>query len=426
MTRSLFRLACGLAVAAAALFAGPAGAQTTTPAATQPMAVGGVAISPDGVLQMRRTVPPQARRTAETGLTYISLARVFTQMAAAGQGGSLPPDLRYLHGLTRIDYLFVYPDQHDLVLAGPSEAVNADNPLQPVGRATGRPVVQAEDLIVALRAVGAGQGAGAGGKASFFGCSLDMVPDAQQIATDVGRRFAGASRARLAEELKAALGPQQVRILGVPEDSRLALAMVAADYRLKRMCIGLDAVPGVGNALGAGLASNRLWFEPAYEPLGVSADGLSYHLAGPRLKVLAGPQEFKPDGATPAAAAFAKRFSEKMPEAAARIDALADLQNVADVFMVAALIRHDRLAEKAGVDLAAVLAPDRYRVASLPVPRTAETMVSDNGSMIAQGGVAMAYGAFADVARDSQGGETLTAARDRPIDTWFLTKAKAK
>ena len=77
-------------------------------------------------------------------------------------------------------------------------------------------------------------------------------------------------------------------------------------------------------------------------------------------------------------------------------------------------------------DLAAVLAPDRYRVASLPVPRTAETMVSDNGSMIAQGGVAMAYGAFADVARDSQGGETLTAARDRPIDTWFLTKAKAK
>ena len=137
---------------------------------------------------------------------------------------------------------------------------------------------------------------------------------------------------------------QQVRIIGVPADSRVALAMVSADYRLKRMSMGLDAAAGVGSAVGQGLAFNRVWFEPAYRPVGISEDGLSYHIAGPRLKVLAGVQEFTAQGATPSAAAFAKRFSEKMDETAGRVPAIADLQNLADLFLVATLIKQDGLA----------------------------------------------------------------------------------
>ena len=108
--------------------------------------------------------------------------------------------------------------------------------------------------------------------------------------------------------------------------------MVTADYRLKRTAMGAETLPGVGNAVSAGIATNRVWFEPAYDSLGISEDGLSYQIAGPRLKVLAGRIDFDTKDATPAATAFAKRFSDKMPDAAARVIEYADLQNVTDLF----------------------------------------------------------------------------------------------
>ena len=201
---------------------------------------------------------------------------------AAAQGRAAPADIRFLHGLVRMDYLFLYPEQHDIVIAGPAEPLRQDNPLEPVGGITGRPVVQLEDLITALRAEHAG------GEKATFGCSLDLAPGAQQIAQRVSSQMGGASAEQQAAALQQALGPQQVRILGVPGDSRVALAMVSADYRLKRIAMGAEKIAGVGDAVSSGVAANRVWFEPAYDPLQVSPDGLSFGISGPRLKVLAG------------------------------------------------------------------------------------------------------------------------------------------
>jgi hypothetical protein len=393
----------------------------------QLISVGGVAISPEGLLAVRKAVaapPPAARLKADPGLTYISLARLARQLQSENITTTpTQKDLRYLGGLTRIEYLFVYPEAGDIVLAGPSEPIDekAANPLQPLGRISGRPVVHLDDMITALRAV---HGGGEGRHDSFFGCSLDLTHNAQQIAEEVGRRFANASRAQVSSALKEALGPQTVRILGVPEDSRLALAMVAADYRLKRICIGAEGVPGVGTGVSSTLATSRVWLEPAYDPLGVSEDGLNYQLSGPRLKVKAGAQQFNEKSAvTPAATAFAKRFSDKMNEVAPRIDALADLQNIADLFLVAVLIKHDGLAEKAGLDLAWLLTGP-YRPAAVPVPRTAETLVADTGTAIIQGGVAMPFKTLAALERTTNNGAA--QGRNRPGDAWYLTKAAAK
>jgi hypothetical protein len=389
--------------------------------------VGGVAITPDGLLQVRRTVAtPAARLKADPSLTYISLSKLVEGLKSANTTTTpTAKDLRYLGGLTRIDYLFVYPQENgtgDLVLAGPSEPINdadkAFNPLQPLGRISGRPVLHLDDLVTAFRAVNAGNG---GRNANFFGCSLDLTANAQGIAEDVGRRFANASRAQVSAALKEALGPQTVRILGVPEDSRLALAMVAADYRLKRICIGAEVIPAIGTGVSSSLATSRVWFEPAYDALAVSGDGLSYHFSGPRLKVKAGAQQFNDKSAvTPAATAFAKRFSDKMNDVAPRLDAVADLQNVADLFLVAVLIKHDKLAEKAGVDLAWLLTGP-YKPTPVPVPRTAETLVADTGAAIIQGGVALPVNALASLDRTTS--DKAAAARTRPTDGWFLTKA---
>ena len=107
-------------------------------------------------------------------------------------------------------------------------------------------------------------------------------------------------------------------------------------------------------------------------------------------------QEFDARGATPAANAFAKRISAKMTDVAGRVEAIGDLQNVTDLFLLANLLEREKLAEKAGLDLGWLLAAGgadgaggagAYHVQSLTEPRTAQTIVSDNGSVITEGGV---------------------------------------
>lgn len=388
-------------------------AQSSQP--TPPTALGGVAITSDGLLQMRKSAPAAAtRRAGDPSLTYVSLAKVLDAVQNSG-GKKLPRELRFLQGLTRLEYIFVYPGPDgDIVLAGPSEPFREENPIQPVGTVSGRPVLQLEDFIIALRSIQQAR------HDTIFGCSLDLAPGADKIAAEVARRYTGTTNADLAQAVKNALGPQIVRVLGVPSDSRVALAMVTADYRLKRAAMGAESLAGIGNAVSSGLAANRVWFEPSYEPLGVSEDGLSYQLAGPRLKVLAGAHDFEAKGATPAAVAFAKRFTDKMPDVSTRITEYADLQNVTDLFLAAALIRQDDLARKSGLDLAWILSPNNYKTASHTVPKTAETVITDTGGMITEGGVIFALRLFP--ADRGKGNAMLASSRDRPRGEWYLTR----
>ena len=71
--------------------------------------------------------------------------------------------------------------------------------------------------------------------------------------------------------------------------------------------------------------------------------------------------------------------------------------------MLAALIRHDRLEEKAGVDFSWLLSAaqqERYQTAKVPTPKTAQTIVHISGNVIAQGGVAVRLAALGHTARE--------------------------
>ena len=57
-----------------------------------------------------------------------------------------------LAGLTRVEYVFYYPDTKDIVIAGPAEGYVRDATGRMVGTTTRRATLQLEDLIVALRA----------------------------------------------------------------------------------------------------------------------------------------------------------------------------------------------------------------------------------------------------------------------------------
>jgi hypothetical protein len=353
--------------------------------------VAGISIDVNGVVQFReqdaRAELESIRRRGKSGesaeLRYVSLPRLFADARAALDAGrDLPPEVRHVGGLTRIDYILVYPEERDLVIAGPVEEVDDANPLQPRGRLTGRPIVQFDDLVTALRMVGRGP--------QPFGCSIDMPPDSFAKSQEISRTHRNGRRADQVRALAEAIGPQAIRLFGTPEDSRTAFVCVAADYQLKRYALNLDKVPvpGVGHPIDDSRpAGSAFWFETMYEPLLESPDGNAFQIRGQRLRIKCGALVFDTRDATPTAKAFAKRITEKMPQLARAAPIYADLQNLADLSLLAALVREEKLAAKAGWDFAWVLDDAKCPVRKVPVARETATLANYSSGSVVAGGV---------------------------------------
>ena len=134
----------------------------------------------------------------------------------------------------------ILPKLTRCVLAGPGEAFEAKNPLEPTGKVTGRPVLHLEDLVVALRLTEPGRDGGGGRQG--FGCSIDPSSDAMAKVHQAMQDHANAARGVRMKAMAEAMGVQRVSTFGAPADSRLEFVTVAADYRLKRMFLGAQLV----------------------------------------------------------------------------------------------------------------------------------------------------------------------------------------
>ena len=152
---------------------------------TYSSAVGGVSINADGLLgdatvddmnklsELRRQalqqVPGDLNGIAE--MRKISLRRLEEAIEACNADKKpLPDAIKYLAGLQHIRYVFVYPEQKDIVLVGPGEGWKVDGRGNVVGVTTGRPVMLLDDLLVAFRTAKA---AAQGG----ITCSIDPTPE---------------------------------------------------------------------------------------------------------------------------------------------------------------------------------------------------------------------------------------------------------
>ena len=146
-------------------------------------AVGGISIDADGIVRnvdakildelsatRRKALAGGGPKQSKDGLRKVSLARLTKAVEAAAAGTApLPADVALMGGLERITHVFVDPDGHDIVLAGPADAARVDAAGNVLGASSGRPLLQLEDFIVALRAV---DGAREGGML----CSIDPPP----------------------------------------------------------------------------------------------------------------------------------------------------------------------------------------------------------------------------------------------------------
>ncbi|MBT6158289.1 MAG: DUF1598 domain-containing protein [Planctomycetaceae bacterium] len=270
------------------------------------------------------------------------------------QGKPAPPDMQFLAGVQRIDYLFVDLDGKDIVIAGPAEGYANDSSGRVVGLTSGRPPLRLDDLIVALRVLQRNQ---------MIGCSIDpdqgrLASLQQYIKTNSSTTSTGIAQKRY-RRMRNILGKQNVRLWGVAGETHFAEAMVEADYRMKLIALGLERPPVRSltshlQMVGSGGNSmQRWWFTPLYDAFNTTEDRDAFQFAGPRAQLMSQEEKVGPQGQRSDAPftristqRFGKLFTAKFPELAARSPIFAELQNLIDLAVLAALLKKEQLPQK--------------------------------------------------------------------------------
>ncbi len=341
--------------------------------------VGGISIDVAGVVgppsvsgrrlwleQLRKQVKaPAGALVAPVELRMVSLRALEAacQDALKNDLGQLADEAKFLAGIQRIQYVFVYPEENDIVLAGPGEGWRVADDATVVGITTGRPVLHLDDFLVAMRTVH---------EARRGGISVSIDPTAEghrnlQALFDSQRGRPLRPTRQFETAVKQAFGPQIVKLTGVPETSRFARVLVAADYRMKRLAMNLEKSPirGFSSYLEmiksrrvSGDVNPRWWMACNYEPMAASEDKLAWELRGPGVKVMTEDEFVTEDGsvaATGRTSVHAKRWADNMTdkydELSAADPVFGELRNLMDMCVIAALIEKERLLEVAGVSL---------------------------------------------------------------------------
>jgi hypothetical protein len=351
-------------------------------------AVGGVYIDPDGMLRETSTLSEQDLRrrlspekvgigpapqvSAPSPLRKVSLRRLEQAIARYHEAEeSIPVEFRFLAGLTGIRYVLIYPEIGDVVLAGPAEGWQQLPSGDFVGRRSNRPVLQLDDLVVALRYAFADHDAG-----SFLGCSIEPTEQGVKAHAAYVRRLAGMDRSQvpqIVQGMEQAVGPQDIHVYGIDPSSRFALQMVAADYRLKRIALAHDSSPvsklpsyldlAEKTVNGGPQRQHRWWFVGHYDAVRRAADGLAFEFEGAGLKVdtapTLGPAQQGPNAAKPSRPAklFAELASKHVSELADKIPAVAELQNLVGLAVASAVIRRQADEGRGATDESPVAEP---------------------------------------------------------------------
>ncbi len=381
-------------------------------------------------------------------LRKVSLTRLERQVQFAWARGLPPTDaMKHLAGLHKIQYVFLYPGSRDVVIAGPAGDWAAD----PEGRrchlASGEPVLQLDDFVVVLRNARRREGR--------FACSI--TPRRENLAATQAYLSEAAKsplrpgqRDRWLAQIRSLMGKQEITVEGLEPHTHAARVIVEADYRMKLVGMGLEeGVLGVNSYLGSVTAPEggapppmsvlRWWFTMNYEALRATPARDAFELRGTGVQVLSENEMLTQRGERIHTGQsdewneqFAHSFTKHFAELAAKYPIYAELRNVFDLALVAALIVAEDVPEQLNWPAIHFLEEERYQVARGPAPTEVETVI--NHRVIGQrhivagvsGGVsadARPYVQKPAITIDDYGalqaGRTASVPRDVPADAWW-------
>lgn len=368
----------------------------------------GVAVNPNGLLAQLKKEEQSGRLKAlgvtarkadlnadvakSSKLRLISLTRLEREAAKRlTSGQSVVETMKNLAGLTQIQFVIVMPEAQDVVIGGTAEAWKYDAQGNAVGTESGRPVVQLDDFVVVMRTF-------AGDGLQNFGCSFNPRPEGlKQLQSFVeqsqarGPLPAGGAVTNWVKQLQNKLGPQDIELWGVPRDSRVARVVTEADYRLKMIGIGKleggSNVPSIFELMtveeqkSGKLDALRWWLTMKYDAILHSPDHNVFEIQGPSVQCLSENQYLTAQGervgtgkADATNQAFAQNFTKHYADLAKRDIAFADLQNVFDLALVAALLKNEGVAQRAGWNSGSFAADGMYLPATYAAPREVESV----------------------------------------------------
>lgn len=366
-------------------------------------AVGGIAVDAQGAIEQAEqrdgNALGAARRAALNGLAgdlarpsklrKISLRRLDAVLAQlASQHKPPTPELLYLAGLQRIEYVFAYPECHDVVLAGPADSWTVDDAGNVVGATSGAATLQLVDLIAALRTADKLR------SGEMISCSIDPTPAGLQRLARLTHSNRAAASEQLLTRLEQAVGPQNITLTGIAPDSHFAHVLVAADWQMKRLGMGLAPSPVDGLTSYLELLQERAkapppsalprwWIAYGQQPVERDAAGLGWRLSGPGIQVHTAAARMDVDGraatptdSDPLAQQWALDMTAHYDQLALVEPIFAQLRGCMDLALVTAVLTGADLLTHVGLELPMLLDDGRLRLASHPVPKTVASHAS--------------------------------------------------
>ncbi len=328
----------------------------------------------------------------ETALRKVSLTRLERQVQFRWVRGQSPTQaMMNLAGLHKIQYVFLYPDSRDVVIAGPAGAWAADQEGRKRHLASGEPVLQLDDFVVVLR-----NSRHEGGR---FTCSI--TPRRENLAATQAYLNESAKsplkpgqRESWLAKIRDLLGTQDITVEGLDPQTRAARVIVEADYRMKLIGMGLeDGVLGVSSYLSSvsvpeggappPMSVLRWWFTMNYEALRATPGRDAFELRGPGVQVLSENEMLTQRGerihtgqSDELNEQFAHSFTKHFAELAAKYPIYADLRNVFDLALVAALIVAEDVPGQLNWPAIHFVEEKRYQVERGPAPSEVETVIN--------------------------------------------------
>jgi hypothetical protein len=330
-----------------------------------------------------------------SGLRLVSLTRLERAVAERIESGrSVLETMHQLAGLTRIKHIFVYPADHEIVIAGPAEGWKYLDSGRPVGRESGRPLLRLDDLVVVLRTFAPG------GQAEF-GCSINTrdanMKSLMEFVEASSKKPLSpglAARQKWIRELQVRLSLQDVVVTGVPANTRVAQVLVEADYRMKLIGVGkldagkkipdyFDLLKAAGQIRGGSLEVLRWWLTMKYSAIAHNPDRTFFEIQGASVMAQSENQFLDSQGqhlptgkSEPVNRRFVENLTRNYDELAQRDLVFADLRNIFDMALVAALCRQERLHQRADWDLGTFAPNGDYHPALVQAPTVVESVLN--------------------------------------------------